>query len=59
MNKTETVEAEAAFLEFVKKVRELGFRFNNTSESIELQHETDTPHSLDGRLILKISDFNT
>lgn len=57
MNKKDIVEVESAFLAFVEKAREFGFTFSNPRVQIELQHDSDTKHSMSGRVTLQPTDY--
>ena len=56
MNKREVVELESSFLKFCKKAHDLGFKFS-CLQSLELQHNSSTPHNVGTRVRLDPEDF--
>ena len=56
MNKREVVELESSFLKFCKKANDLGFKFA-CLQSLDLQHNSSTPHDVGVRVTLKPDDF--
>lgn len=56
MNKSDVVELESAFLNFCKVAQELGYDFQYPS-TLELQHRSETKHSLNGRVTLDAIDY--
>jgi len=60
MDKRTQSDAEHAFIEFVDKITELGFKFDMFTK-IELTYvkgdAADSPHSMSNRLNLRAEDF--
>jgi hypothetical protein len=56
MNKREVVELESAFLEFCNIAQDLGYKFEWKSV-LELHHESESPHSMNGKVTLDPKDF--
>ena len=60
MDKRTQSDAEHAFIEFVDKITELGFKFDVFTK-IELTYvkgdAADSPHSMSNRLNLRAEDF--
>ena len=56
MNKREVVELESSFLKFCKKANDLGFKFTGL-QSLELQHNSSTPHNIGTRVRLTPEDI--
>ena len=60
MDKRTQSDAEHAFIEFIDKITELGFKFD-TFTRIELTYvkgdAADSPHSMSNRLNLRAEDF--
>jgi hypothetical protein len=56
MNKCEVVELESSFLKFCKKAHDLGFKFA-VLQSLELQHNSSSPHNVGTRVKLNPDDF--
>jgi len=57
MNKRDVVEVESAFLKFIETATECGFTFSNLQNEIELQHVSDTKHSMNGHIDLRPADY--
>lgn len=57
MLKRETVELESAFLTFIQKAESLGFVFPYDTETIHLQHNSETTHDMNGAMTLQVRDF--
>ena len=60
MDKRTQSDAEHAFIEFIDKITELGFKFEMLTK-IELTYvkgdAADSPHSMSNRLNLRAEDF--
>jgi len=60
MDKRTQSDAEHAFIEFIDKITELGFKFDMFTK-IELTYvkgdAADSPHSMSNRLNLRAEDF--
>jgi len=60
MDKRTQSDAEHAFIEFIDKITELGFKFEIFTK-IELTYvkgdAADSPHSMSNRLTLRAEDF--
>ena len=56
MNKRDVVELESAFLDFCKIAQDLGYKFQYGSK-IELQHASESTHSMNGRVNLDPNEY--
>jgi hypothetical protein len=57
MNKRDEVEIDGAFLEFVRKVEQLGFHFPDITDKLHIKELGGTPNTVTDVIVLSARDF--